>query len=74
MNSKYNTNVTVETLNETLLLVKKLTFDERENNIGLYAGETKTYDLSHVDAKRRNIRFYYCCNCGGKPEVNFGEW
>ena len=70
----YKTKISPEKLNEILKLEKKLKLEDTHNTDGFCAGPAKTYDLSRADKKRRNMVFYYCCNPGSSPHIDFGTW
>ena len=70
----YSTELTPEQLNLAITTVKKTQLEDSHNTYGLFRGLTKTNDLSLPDKRRRNIVFYYCCNPGTAPEIDFGTW
>ena len=66
INKLYQSNVTPTELNEAIYLARKTD--------GLFTEELRTTDRSRPDKLRRNMKFYYCCNKGELPEIDFGQW
>ena len=66
INKLYQSNVTPTELNEALRLARKTD--------GLFVEDLMTTDRSRPDKLRRRIKFYYCCNKGELPEIDFGQW
>ena len=66
INKLYQSNVTNTELNNALRLAGKTD--------GFFVKDLQTTDRSRPDKLSRRIKFYYCCNKGELPEIDFGQW
>ena len=74
INKLYQSNVTPTELNEALRLTRKTQLEDKYNTNGLFRESLDTIDRSRPDKLRRAMKFYYCCNPGELPEIDFGQW
>ena len=66
INKLYQSNVTPTELNNALPRATK--------TYGLFTEDLQTTDRSRPNKLCRRIKFYYCCNPGELPQIDFGQW
>ena len=66
INKIYQSNATPTELNEALRLARK--------TYGLFTEDLMTTERSRPEKLCRRIKFYYCCNPGELPQIDFGQW
>ena len=74
INKLYQSNVKPTELNEALRLTRKTQLEDKYNTNGLFRESLYTIARSRPEKLRREMKFYYCCNPGELPEIDFGQW
>ena len=74
MNKLCKSNVAPTDFNEALHCARTTQLEDNNNKNGLFREALFTTDRSRPDKLRRPMKFYYCCNPGELPEIDFGQW